>query len=313
VSNISHVQDPQKLTLEDAKSVPTWRAAYSDRTAWLMSVFSQLAYVPFVDDQSHPGKGNPKAMQGDGWAELDPYLKDGGFEVRATFNKGDVQSFLAVNPEQLAVLAFRGTANWADWKINLNAVRIPMPGYPAVHVHEGFWQAFEDSVDDIRKAVGEHVPDDLGLYITGHSLGGALAQVASVVLERDNLAANYTFGSPRVASRGFDKWVKCPHYRLVNHWDLVPGVPLPGPWWGYRHSGDPRLLLNAKPTIELRGDQNVFLRLLVTLGSVVQSLGTHTIFAVDDHMIWNYRDQLRSFAEARARPGEQRPGSGVQA
>ena len=224
-------REPPRLTAADAQSLPTWRAAYSDRTAWLMAIFAQLAYVPFVDDQGHPGAGQPKAFQGAGWAELEPDLRSGGFEVLATFNVGDVQSFLAVNPAEFAVLAFRGTANWGDWKINLNAGRMPMPGVNGVGIHRGFWAAFEESAADILCAIDRHVPPGLGLYITGHSLGGALAQIASAVLERDNLAACYTFGSPRVATAKFDEVVKCPHYRVVNHWDLVPGVPLPMLWW----------------------------------------------------------------------------------
>ena len=300
-------QAPVKLTDADARSAPTWRAAYSDRTSWLMAVFSQLAYVPFVDDQPHPGAGLPKLLRGDGFAALDPYLTPGGFEVRATFNAGDVQTFLAVNPEQLAVLSFRGTANWGDWKINLNAGRVPMPGREAVGIHRGFWDAFKDSADKIRLAVDKEVPNDLGLYITGHSLGGALAQIASVVLERDNLAACYTYGSPRVATAAFDTCVKCPHYRVVNHWDLVPGVPLPTLWWGYRHTGDPRLLTGKAPIAALRRDQNIVLRFLVDLYSAARWVATHDFSAVNDHMIWNYRDLLMGIEEARARPLEARP------
>ena len=70
------------------------------------------------------------------------------------------------------------------------------------------------------------VPPDLGIYITGHSLGGALAQISAAALSKnDNVAACYTFGSPRVATLRFDTEVKCPHYRVIDNWDLVPGVP----------------------------------------------------------------------------------------
>jgi pimeloyl-ACP methyl ester carboxylesterase len=292
-------QDPPHLRAGDAHWLPTWRAAYSDRTAWLMSVFSQLAYVPFKDDQPNPGKDQPKRLEGEGFADLDPYLSPGGFEVRATFNKGNVQTFLAVNPDELAVLSFRGTANWKDWEIDLNAVRIPMPGYEAVDVHSGFWNAYRDSADDILAAVNEHVGPDLGLYITGHSLGGALAQIAAAKLERDNLAACYTFGSPRVATAKFDRYVKCPHYRLVNHWDLVPGVPLPMLLWGYRHTGDPRLLDGVDPTEVERRDHSPIARFGLDLLSAARWLFTHDFSAVDDHMIWNYRIQLERIAMAR--------------
>jgi hypothetical protein len=258
---------PPSLTPADAAEIPTWRAAYSDRTAALMAAFSQLAYLPFLDTQPPPAKGSPKLLKDGGWDELQDRLSAGGFSLAATFNKDDSQAFLAVNKDEFAVLAFRGTANLGDWAINLNALRMPLPGFPGVQVHRGFWEAFEASNDEIRAAVDLHVPDNLGLYITGHSLGGALAQIASAVLERDNLAACYTFGSPRVGTRNFDRDIKCPHYRLINHWDLVPGVPAPSPW-GYQHTGDPRLLTGKQPQEALRRDRMFFPRLMVDLWSI---------------------------------------------
>ena len=70
--------------------------------------------------------------------------------------------------------------------------------------------------EQIRQAVDTHVPNDLGLYITGHSLGGALAQIASVVLERDNLAACYTFASPGWPPAPSNTREQRPHHRAVN-------------------------------------------------------------------------------------------------
>ena len=302
-------REPPILAAADAKSLPTWRAAYSDRTAWLMAVFSQLAYVPFVDAQPQQRTGGGgKALKPEGWAALDPFLGPGGFEVKATFNRGDVQTYLAVNPDEFAVLAFRGTANKGDWQINLNAPLIPMPSFESVQIHTGFWEAFEDSADDIRAAIKLYVSDDLGLYITGHSLGGALAQIASVILERDNLAACYTFGSPRVATDAFDVCVKCPHYRVVNHWDLVPGVPLPLVGvLAYRHTGDPRLLTGVQPKQIRRKDHPAWARFFMSLWSALKWLPTHDFSSIDNHMIWNYRDLLHYIEQARARPQEARP------
>src|SRR6516162_5958527 len=72
-----------------------------------------------------------------------------------------------------------------------------------------------------------------------HSLGGALAQIAGAVLGSDQVAACYTYGSPRVGNFYFDPWVKVPSYRVMNYADIVPQVPLP---IAYRHSGDPRYM-----------------------------------------------------------------------
>lgn len=108
-------------------------------------------------------------------------------------------------------------------------------------VHRGFLAAFDQNHIAIEAAVGAHVPADLGLYVTGHSLSGALAQLATAALDRYSLAACYTFGSPWVAALGFHRLVKAPDCRVVNGWALVPGVPQ---LWvrGFWHTGDPRLL-----------------------------------------------------------------------
>ena len=170
---------------------------------------------------------------------------------------------------------------------------------PSVGIHAGFWDTFHDMDEEILCAVNAHVPNELGLYITGHSLGGALAQVASAVLERDNLAACYTYGSPRVATLNFDYAVKCPHYRLVDNWDLVPGVPTPAPW-GYLHSGDARLLRGGAPEEIFRRDQDLLPRAWNYFWSFVLWPLRKSLTVIDDHMIWNYRSRLDFIAERQA-------------
>jgi triacylglycerol lipase len=188
-------KDPPSIEPGLAQAIPTWRAAYSDRTCALMAVFCQLAYVPFEQVQPPPTPRSPKLEKAGGRMELTARLATGGFTLIEVFNKDDTQAFLAVSAE-FAVLAFRGTTDFADWVTNLNALKTPLPGVAGVSVHRGFLGAYDCCADDILTAVNDHVPPDLGLYITGHSLGGALAQIASAALERDNIAACYTFGSP---------------------------------------------------------------------------------------------------------------------
>jgi hypothetical protein len=264
-----------------------------------MAAFCQLAYVPYEQTPT-PTPGAPKKERQSGRTELETCLAAGRFRLVKIFNKDDAQAFLAVCDDQLAVLAFRGTASLQDWRTNLNAMRVPLPGVPGVKVHCGFLSAFECCREDIEAAVKAYVPSTLGLYITGHSLGGALAQIASAVLERDNLAACYTFGSPRVGTLDFDRQVKCPHYRIINNWDLVPGVPFPS-FWGYYHTGDPRLLTpRAKGQEALRRDRSFITRFLIDIAALAVGLISHKFLVIDDHMIWNYRTQLEAIAAARA-------------
>lgn len=271
--------DPPPV-LPDGRSLPTWRAAYSDRTAAMMASFCELAYCDATD----------------------PCLKDalaaGGFAAPTIIAVGGLQAYLAVNPQEFAVLAFQGTCDPQGWGFDLNALREPLPGFHGVEVHQGFWGAWEVLAAGVRAAV-DALPADLGLYITGHSLGGALAQIASAELERDTLAGCYTFGSPRVATAQFDTLVKCPHYRVINAWDLVPGVPLAA-WWGYEHSGDARLLARSAPQQALRRDRGALAELAVDLWSAAVWTVTRRMAVIDDHMIWNYRHKLERIAAIRA-------------
>jgi hypothetical protein len=278
-----------------AASAPTWRAAYADRTAYLMAVMSELAYLPFENGvTAAPGQPRPEKKGGRG--QLDRRLGP-DFKLVAVFNRDDTQAYLAVSAD-FAVLAFRGTSSVKDWITNLHANLVPLKGAPAdVLVHEGFLKAFTCCRDEIKTAVDRFVPPDLGLYITGHSLGGALAQIASAALERDNLAACYTYGSPRVGTSDFDRQVKCPHYRLINRSDLVPGVPAPRPG-GYRHTGDPRLI--KKGPVLLRRDRWGPALVALDLWALFVILPLGRLFIIDDHMIWNYAAALKKVARWRA-------------
>ena len=208
------------------------------------------------------------------------------------FNKD--QAFLAVREGYFAVLTFRGTEGKELLDTDLNLRLVPLPGISGVMVHCGFLEVFSRCKTEIEAAVDESVPSTLRLYITGHSLGGALAQIAAAALNRDNLAACYTFGSPRVGTAGFDEQVKCPHYRVINNWDLVPGFF----FRSYRHNGDPRLL-TPKRSFALRRDR--YASFLYNIAAIVLvTLRTSRLLINDDHMIWNYRKRLEKIAEARA-------------
>ena len=79
------------------------------------------------------------------------------------------------------------------------------------------------------------------LWVTGHSLGGAMATLASVRLtdEGYKVRAVYTYGSPRVGDRVFRDSYRLANYRFVNDNDLVPHLPFR---WCYKHVGKLRLV-----------------------------------------------------------------------
>ena len=168
-----------------------------------------------------------------GNAALREALAVGGFELKGVLFDAhtDTQGYVAVkNPEGehpgMAVLAFRGTQQVKDWITNLEARTMPISGTNGEvlgNVHRGFNEAFLSVRDQIDPLLEGH--EKLPLFITGHSLGGALATLATWYLRGDSLAACYTFGAPRVGDTGLMDRFRTPIYRIVNGVDPVPFVP----------------------------------------------------------------------------------------
>ena len=237
---------------------PVRRAAYSDRTAWLMAIMSQLAYTRFDEEDeyalgelaeelaeisdsdgvAHKLQAFRKTMalrRGSANTTLRSVLEVGGFELRrvlydpGTDTQGFVASRLGGPGPGMAVLSFRGTESTRDWMTNLDlrqdSVMSRNPESPATvgKVHAGFNEAYLSVEAQIESAL--HGYEHLPLYLTGHSLGGALATLATWYLTGDRLAACYTFGAPRVGDDQLLNRFRTPIYRIVNGADPVPFVP----------------------------------------------------------------------------------------
>lgn len=151
-----------------------------------------------------------------GRQEFERHLVSWNVDRYEYFGGTETECYLAWDADSI-VLSFRGTEDELDdW---LTDARISKVG----GIHRGFKQALDRVWPRVMKAVvkahrGQQV------YITGHSLGGALATLASMRLSSP---ITYTFGSPRVFSlamaRKYDK-AKV-NYRLVNKLDFVPRLP----------------------------------------------------------------------------------------
>lgn len=147
------------------------------------------------------------------------------------------------------VLAFRGTDRPQDWIANLNYAQLE--GYGG-RVHRGFAQALESVWEALFCLVRTLRDKKQTVWITGHSLGGALATLAAQRLEATcGPVRVYTFGQPRVGDPAFAEAFRPALFRIVNYRDIVATLPLPGPFHRYRHVG--RLLwLDGKGRLHKR-------------------------------------------------------------
>ena len=94
-------------------------------------------------------------------------------------------------------------------------------------MHEGYYRQFLSVQKDVAASLLKPEMEGLQLFITGHSLGGALAITATKFLASDITGACYTFGSPPVGTVDFDSDIVTPIYRIINHVDIVPRLPNP--------------------------------------------------------------------------------------
>ena len=106
-------------------------------------------------------------------------------------------------------------------------------------VHSGFAAGWEEIKNAATSALTRaHIANpDYKFIITGHSLGGAVATLATAYLRREGFIADaYTYGAPRVGNSHFaDFLTNQPggQWRVTHRDDPVPR--LPPIFLGYRH------------------------------------------------------------------------------
>lgn len=152
-------------------------------------------------------------------------------------SKTDAQAF-SVSDDSFGfcIVAFRGTESMRDVRIDLSIWPIEIDGY---RVHRGFysqWAALKPSLMQLMQKCPKKV------YVTGHSLGGAVANLAALDMAREfptKQVMVVTFGSPRVGNldfvREYDKHV-FQSVRVVRKSDPIPLVP-PLPFYKHPECG----------------------------------------------------------------------------
>lgn len=166
--------------------------------------------------------------------EAKPKMKELGYTGHKFFENDGAQCHAVWNKEEY-VLAFRGTepTELSDVLADLNA--IPRGAMTYGLVHSGFRAEADKLWEDLKAHQTGH--QGKKFYITGHSLGGAMATIATSRFEEFTKVEQLTtFGSPRVGTRKFVKHIETKHMRFVNNNDLVTKVPLM--LMGYKHHGE---------------------------------------------------------------------------
>lgn len=197
---------------------------------------------------------------------------------------------LVVQHRDCIVLALRGSDRFADWLDSFNA---RAQGHALGRVHRGFqaalmdiWPAMEAAVAEIQsRRKSAHLP----IWLTGHSLGGALATLAAArFIEQDRpFYGVYTFGSPRVGDRDFARVYNIEAanrtFRFQNNNDIVSRIP--SRVMNYSHVGQ---FVYISRRGKLSSDPSRWFRFLDTVRGVIDDIGDKGIDSVKDHAIDDY-------------------------
>jgi pimeloyl-ACP methyl ester carboxylesterase len=160
--------------------------------------------------------------------DIESALKQRGYQDVTTLSFKSLAGYVAFL-DDTAVVVFRGTipSDFQNWMTNLDT-RSEKSEHG--NVHAGFWSAYGSMHEQLAKVL--KAKKTKRIWITGHSLGGAMAAFCSYRLstvENLEIAGLMTFGQPKVGSKSF-----CDHMEsqlagrvvyFVNETDGVTRIP----------------------------------------------------------------------------------------
>lgn len=218
--------DPEEVFFRDSEEVgiPDLKCdSFDPALAWWLAELCRLAYTPDHVEVKRDKKGKfPRRINI--LEERTPFEEIKS--VHKSGNHASIYQFRDGRPG--AIVCFRGSCKVRQWIMNAlirphGWRRFRREGEPeGGFVHSGFYV--------LLKRVWPLLLSELEScsrpwVFTGHSLGGALANLASMVNEPDLVC---TFGAPKFGNQVFHTFQDSTEvWRIINERDLVPRLPLP--------------------------------------------------------------------------------------
>lgn len=221
--------------------------------------------------------------------KIEQDTKERGFEDFTFFDNEGTQGFCCADDER-TILSFRGT-EVSQFQDLVSDLRFLKTEGPLGDVHRGFKLALDQVWPDVEEKV--RALDGRRLFITGHSLGAALATLTTATLTALGLKVDaiYTFGQPKIGDETFakeyDKRIGNAHYRFVNNNDVVTRVPNVG----FDHVGK-FVYINTKGT--LTHDIGTLKLEMDRIAGRIEDLGKPGTDGAKDHSMEKYVDHLKN-------------------
>ena len=135
-----------------------------------------------------------------------------------------VRYFIATNDEDKSqLIAVRGTSNVENAVVDIDYVLTP-DKILEINLHKGFAQSSQNIYQELKAKLHK----DYTIHLTGHSLGGAVALILGMYLDKQGYAVGeiVTFGQPKVTNRtGAKRYAHLHITRINTAHDMVPLMP----------------------------------------------------------------------------------------
>jgi hypothetical protein len=209
-----------------------------------MANFSKLSSLTFNEENQ---RYIEMKLANKGYKTFSEFEQE-GYKIIPFSTSYDHAGYLFIKDKEVTI-AYHGTKTLGDLLTDINAILIPSSFVPG-RAHLGFHNGFTSSWDDIYIKLNEYAKEqnisvkDFHFNVTGHSMGGAIAKIAAIRLEKivgANEIKVATFGDPRVfdviAADNYNKTALVDTTIRVteHHSDLIPAL-CPGVF-GYSHVG----------------------------------------------------------------------------
>jgi Lipase (class 3) len=301
----AHFNDDQRL----ADSIDDWENdAFGWPKAYVSAVFAAVAYeevpqfelkkskraklIPCDRFQAHVSRWETEQRR----ATLKDLDTNTQIEVIV---RGRVIITISRLPRVIFV-SFRGTTlSFADFKADLDVrkVRYQSSFGQSARLHRGFFDAVLECFDEVVERLHSMNKDPyVPVYVTGHSLGGAMAAIFYAKLEENDFhpfghrrrhripsaVACYTYGMPRYGDTSAKSFLPQP-FHTFNELDAIP--TLPPRLLGFADSANERCL-NAIPDVAVIHSKGDF--------ALRSGKGIATILGVSDHRMERYVERTNA-------------------
>jgi len=208
-------------------------------------------------------------------------------------DKNSAQAAL-IEHDDFLCMAFRGTNELADWLDNINAFSTKeLFG----EFHRGFWNSVEDVWESLNDKFRELQKQKVRpLFLTGHSLGGAMATIAAAKLIHEDkpFTSVYTFGQPRALTKAtaqiFNMECKSRFFRFHNNNDMVTRAP--ARLMGYSHIGSYLYISEEK---EIHQEVGFWFKFVDCFDGAFSALKEDGIDAIEDHDMAKYLEAVQKW------------------